>query len=69
VSARRDGAAGTSGDYICDVAFDEGSTSKFDLLGHTGVDNAGKSARWYVGVTDLGTHTSVDVGWTVDDEV
>lgn len=68
LTAKRVGSDGTSGDYVCDVTFDEGSTSKLDLLGGFRSSQT-KQAEWYVGVTDLSDQTSVVVYWVVSDEV
>lgn len=68
-TTRRTAADNSSGDYICDVVFQETSNSKFDLLGarrksglmDPGLSGDDSGAAWMVGVTALTTITSLDL--------
>lgn len=68
VTTKREGSGGSSGNYVCDVAFAEGGTSKLDLLGHAEAQG-GSTALWKVGVVALDGEASAFVWWGVSVEV
>lgn len=67
-TAKRTGSDGASGDYVCNVAFDEGGSSRLDLLAFAS-DLSGKSAEWKVGVVDLDSQASAKVYWSTSEKV